>query len=1036
MPLEKQVVSLPVAGGLDTRLDARMLRPPDFAALDNCVFDTPGSLAQRNGFVKQTQQAPNPFTGARSLLTRRNELVMLDRFQGSTLQPSAGALEPVTNLLPRCSVKSGQVFDQFAVPSSIPAAIVSKFGPASICHVPGFYFVCHSAAGSQNAVVWYAIDDDSGAILASGSISGAHGGQCFAFGGAALLLVVDTASTALVARVIQSHSSGFAATFGGPVMGPALSLFADLGVNLTYDADDKGTGTVYLAYQSATATTIKYGAVTIDGIYVQLGTQTTAAEALSVGIGVDKASGNIGIAWSMEAATNRVDARTYNSAGAALAAAATVSTGITGGTTWRGVTCAWVSSTQLAVLFNHVTASTRSNVYLGAVNTAGTAGTPIGFSTTSQLVSRAFAMPNHTVSSYPTVYVVIGTLSALGQNSYYLCAARVAVSVFPLATQVLAGFASGQFLTAYAPPHLSRPFVLNDVVQFALMRSDPASTPYRLDSFTVTFDDADCQVSVQAAEAAFSPGGIVRAYDGRNFFEQGFLRFPEFGSAASSGTAGGLLPSTTYHYLIVFEALSATGEILQSAAVEDVSGTTGGAATSMTVNLPQFMLSNTGAAFGVTPYFAVYRREQGGIVYHLVSSRDQNVATYAAARWNLLLTETVAITDTMSEATLLSQELLPLSQGITDNIGPPACSVMAAGNGRVFLSGFDDPDLIWYSKLRETGQWLDFTDVNTIVVESGTGPITALGTIQDTLVVFRRNEIYILGGDGLDNTGTSGTFTTPRLISTGIGCVEPRSILTVAGALYFKSARGIFSLDAGGNLSFVGAKMSRYAGEPITSVVAVTAANQVRFTTASRTLVYDYELQRWTHWTIGALSSCIWQGVHVMLVDSTGTVLGETPGVYADDGLPFTMAIEPPWIDVGGAQGRQRLYQILALGKFLGTHQVKVVISYDFADGVENETRYWNPAQVIGRAEAGYGAGLYGAGIYGGLNSTGEPASPVYQFSVRPKRQKCSAFKVRLEAQALQGAGPLGAAFTLAEIAFSIGLRGDAVKLGVQRKTV
>lgn len=1018
MALKQQTVALPIAGGVDTRTDERMVRAPKWAALDNCVFDTPASVAQRNGFVKQNPfQALGSFASAKSLVPRQDELLVLDSVEGGILSRFNGMARPSTSKRPRCSVKSGEAFNQIATPAF--SSGVSQYGPASIAHAPGFYVVCHSAS-APNLVSFYTLDEATGSIIGRGIFSTEQGGQCFAFGDAVLLLTVAPLSTALIGRVFQRSGQLVA-------ISPPLTLVADLGANFAFDADDKGTGLIYLAYQSSTALTIKYGAVTIDGAYAQLGTQATAAEAVSIGVGVDGVLGSLGIAWSMEAATNRVDARTYSATGTALAAAATVSTGVSGGTTWRGVTCAFATSVVLVVLFNHVTASTRNNVYLNGVSTLGVAGAPVGFSSASQLVSRAFAVPHYTFAPFfQQVFVVVGTVSALGQNSYYLCAAEFQ-GPDPV-IGVMAEFAAGEYLATYTAPHLSRPCVQGGIARLALMRSS-AVTPFRLDSFTATFDDPDCQVSVQVGKAAFSPGGIVQAYDGVSLFEQGFLRFPEFGSAASSGTAGGLTPSTTYHYLVVFESLTATGELVQSAAVEDISGTTGGAATSMTVNLPQFLLSNT-----VKPYFSVYRREQGGVVYHLCSSRNPTSTSYIQATWTGLTTETVAFTDTMSEATLLTQELLPLSQGLSDNIGPPACSIMAVGNSRVFLSGFDDPDLIWYSKLRETGQWLNFTDVNTIVVESGTGPISALGTIQDALVIFRPTEIYMCGGEGLDNTGTSGTFTTPRLISSGIGCTEPRSIITVGGALYFKSAKGFYVLDGQGQLSFVGSDVARYASEPTTSVVAPPNVNQIRWTTANRTLVLDYELARWTHWTIGALSSCMWQGKHTLLVDEAGTVLSETTGVYADNGLPFPFIIESPWMALGGPQGRTRLYEILVLGAFLATHQMKISLSFDYEFGRENEINYWDPNQVINRPEAGYGYGLYGASFYGGLNSSTGFENMAYEFSVSPTRQKCTAFKVRLEAQALEGAGQLGAAFTLSEIDFVVGLRGGDAKLGIQRK--
>lgn len=1019
--IQRQQLSLPMAGGVDTRTDPRVLQPPKFAALDNCVFDTPASLTKRNGFARlNTQQQTVAL--ARSLGVRRDELVLWDGAgaRRSYAEQGKSFLSPGPSV-PRVVVQSGYAFDQLSSPLGGTGS-----APVSICRAGNVYVVTPTfLAAGGNAGGLIAVDATARAVVGGLSLVGTNNGYtCYASGNSGLAISMRNFAANLVVNVFMAVGSAL-------VTGPDIVIAADLGSNSAFDTDDNGSGSVYVAYQSSTALTIKYGVITADGTYTQLGTQATAAEALSIGIAVDRATGNVGIVWSMEGAINRVDARAFNAAGAALAAAATVSTGVTGGTTWRGATCAWESNalfgTLLNVVFNHVTASGRSSVYQSFLLSGGVGSSPSPFCNNAVIVSRAHQVTIGGVSLAP--YIVIGTLSNLGQNNLYLMTAGIAGGY------VMATLATAEYLPGYTLPHLSRGFVdAAGNMQIALVRSS-TTTPSHIDSFQIWRDHPRNGQFVQVGRAMSAPGGIVRAYDGLRDFEQNFLCFPEFCSGASSATAGSLVASTTYHYLVVFEYQTATGEVIQSTAVEDVSVNTAVGQTSVDLSLRLGRLFENWV-FG-TVYFQVYRREQGGVVYHLVSSRDPNSAKRVLATWTpaTINVDTVTYNDGLSEATLLASEILPLSKGLSDNVAPAFSSIMAAGNGRIYLSGFDDPDLIWYSKLRETGEWLQFTDANEIVVENGSGAITALATLQDSLIIFRESEVYIAGGDGLDNTGTTGTVTTPRLIANGVGCLEPLSVIAAGGAVFFKAPKGIFSLDGGGQLAFIGADVSRYNGEAITSVVAVPGTTQLRWTTAARTLVYDYELQRWTHWTIGALHSVIWQGRHALLVDAAGTVLVETPGTFLDNGAPYTIAVQTAQVRATGMQGQQRLYEVLVLGKFNATHQVKIGLNFDTEATDDAEYHVWDPTRVLGRPEAGYGAGSYGAGNFGGVNSTGELASQVYQFSVRPRRQKCQSFSLRLEDQALQGSGPAAASLTLSEMQFEVGIRGDTAKLGVQRKT-
>src|SRR5262249_45126218 len=159
------------------------------------------------------------------------------------------------------------------------------------------------------------------------------------------------------------------------------------------------------------------------------------------------------------------------------------------------------------------------------------------------------------------------------------------------------------------------------------------------------------------------------------------------------------------------------------------------------------------------------------------------------------------------------------------------------------------------------------------------------------------------------------------LISDDVGCSEPASVVKTPIGVLFKSLKGIW-LANGEGISYIGADVALYNGERINAAMTMPTVNQVRFVTANRVLVFDWEFKRWTTWTIsgfgGALDAVLWRDTMVLLVNAAGRLLQETPGSYLDDGVPYSMAIETPWLKPAGSVGEILFRELLVLGRYLG----------------------------------------------------------------------------------------------------------------------
>jgi hypothetical protein len=238
----------------------------------------------------------------------------------------------------------------------------------------------------------------------------------------------------------------------------------------------------------------------------------------------------------------------------------------------------------------------------------------------------------------------------------------------------------------------------------------------------------------------------------------------------------------------------------------------------------------------------------------------------------------------------------------------------------------------------------------------------------------------------------------------------------------FKSEKGVYLLDRALNVSYVGDRVQEFNGLDISSAVLVADVNQVRLTTTSgTTLVYDYYYDAWSTYTRQeAVSATNWLGAYVFL-KADGSALRETDGVYADDGVPIRTRIETSWIQVAGLQGFQRLYRLALLGEYVGEHVLKASLSYDFEDW-SRESFTIQPSTVV-RGPSYGSSSPYGTGSFG--QGTG-----VYQFELKPARQKCQAFRLTLEDTFPEGQGT--GAFSLSGVTAIVGVKGGTNRLGAR----
>jgi len=104
---------------------------------------------------------------------------------------------------------------------------------------------------------------------------------------------------------------------------------------------------------------------------------------------------------------------------------------------------------------------------------------------------------------------------------------------------------------------------------------------------------------------------------------------------------------------------------------------------------------------------------------------------------------------------------------------------------RLFAHSISDPNTIYYSKTFEQNVAPEFSA--SLTVSLGNEIITAMGTIDDKVILFTEEGCWVMHGVGPDNTGANGDFFVDKL-PFAVGCTDQDSVLTYEDGIAFYSS--------------------------------------------------------------------------------------------------------------------------------------------------------------------------------------------------------------------------------------------------------
>lgn len=1057
MALQKQVVSVPFAHGIDSKSDPKQVVQGKLLTLENGIFTSPMRIMKRNGyeaFSQLIEGGSSAISLGSGLANFKNELLLLTGNEAYSFSDSTtrwSDKQTITNV----GLTAQQVVRNTFIQTT----------PDVATHPSGLQVVTYedNRGGSRYCV----IDSNTGEQIVTDRLlsSTAIKPKPMVVGNFILILYVDTSSDALIGVAI-------------PIVSPSLPVAPRsyaLGLSVAHPNYDAAiyNGFIYVAFNSSAS---GIGTFNINQFLSPSAATFEGGESASscIAIALDQSNGQVWVAYHdgtdvkyfvQSAVFAPILAPTIISANANTILNIALSVANTIGEVFYTQVATDIPSNNfiLEAMLTNTGVVTANQVFIRSVSIAGKPFTYAGFT--------------YITTSFDTVL----------QPTYFILR-TIDAAVMAKFTQSNGGGTP----TKNIIPEAS--FITPGIYYLGALQKDLLTTIsgaiYTQTGVNmITLDFVDAKTSkVELGANLHLTGGILNMYDGQSIVEHGFNYFPENITYTQTSTGGGL-NGGIFEYFVVYSWMDAQGQVNYSApsigfqvtvnqgtllnftstfssgaTTISVSSTAGlfvgqylqdittpanilpdtfitaigmgtitlsqptqgasaspdtlatGSTNTVTLVIPTLRLTQKKPPIRTPISIQVYRTEDSQTVAYLVSSITMPLL-------NDVTIDTVTFNDNLADSQIIGNPILYTTGGVIENIAAPAFSWVTTYQDRIIGLPSENPNQWWYSKQNIPGAPVEFTDSFVNNVDQAGGDLVSALKLDSELIFWKQTLLYYITGVGPDSTGNQNDFSAPQLIASDVGCSDKASVVLTPAGVLFKSLKGIYLLGRKLDLQYVGAAVEAYNQFDVISANLIENTQQVRFCLSNgQALVYDYYVNEWSVFTNHpAVDSVIFQGLFTYLT-ATGLVLQETPGKYTDNGEFIKLKLVTGWLSFVGLQGYQRVYKLLYLGDYFNPHNVAVYAAYDF-----------NPFTVqqnVVKAGDILGTGTYGSdATYGESSPYGGPPQ-TYQFRVDLNRQKCQAVQITIEDNQLYSS--FGENLALSAFGFEVGTKGTLNKIVAQ----
>lgn len=1044
--IEKQNIAINFGQGLDTKTDPYQVQIGKFLSLENTIFNVGGLLTKRNGYSQlaslpdNTSKYVTPFNG--NLVAVDNELNAYSSGSGQWL--NKGQCQPIlVDTLPtvRNAANQSQADSVVAANGLICTAYTQSDGSNTF-----YYYVIADSVTGQNVVAPTLIPTISGTVNGSPKV--------FLLGNLFIILYdVHIGSSHHIeffaintGNPSQTTGPGDLTTTYSPSATQAFdAVVSNNTLYCAYNASDIGGAIRVVQLNSALAISSE---VVFSGFSCTL---------MSVTSDISGSTPVIYATFYNSSNSTGYTLAVNQNLGTILAPVQVISSGTVLNITSSVLSGVLNFFYEISNNYSYDSAIPSHLIMKNTITEAGVVGSASTFIRSVGLASKSFVMDSviymlvaYQSSFQPSCFLVNDNGNIISKLAYSNGGGYLTKGLPPVNVQGETASIAYLFKDFVSSVNSATDTPTVDKNNGAVNNTAGIYSQTGVNLVTFTFNTANI-VSGDIGGNLNVSGGIVWAYDGFQPVEQGFNVWPDNVEIAGSTSTGHLI-SQQYYYAAIYSWTDQQGNIFNSApsipvgynllsptsitgdeasgsfALVNVSSVTslqpgqaisGGAfpsgtfivsvdsATQITLNNKP-AATNTGVMFNVTavsattvniPTLRLTYKPNVKIQIFRWSMAQQNffqITSVTAPTLNDPTVDSISFTDTFVDSAIIGNELLYVTGGVLENIGPPPTNIMTLYKSRLFLVDAEDKNLIWFSKQVIENTPVEMSDLLTIYVaptisaQGSTGPITALSSMDDKLIIFKKDAIYYLTGQGPDNTGANNDFSDPIFITSTVGCANEQSIVFMPNGIMFQSDKGIYLLGRDLNTTYIGAPVQQFNTGSVNSANSIPATNQVRFTLSGAsvsTLVYDYYYQQWSTFTgVSAISSTLFNGLHTY-INASGQVFQESPGTYIDSSNPVTIQFTTGWINPAGLQGYIRSFFFYLLGTYYSPHKLLISIAYDYNS---------SPVQSVLIQPNNFAASYGGSSPYGQEQFYGGPTN-IEQWRVFLSKQRCMAFQLTVE---------------------------------------
>lgn len=595
--------------------------------------------------------------------------------------------------------------------------------------------------------------------------------------------------------------------------------------------------------------------------------------------------------------------------------------------------------------------------WINASNTPSSV-TGIGDHLGMSLVSKAAAKPGDSYSQFWGCYPAPG-----GSSNFLLALSSTTLHTTPFASQQQRYSTLGRlfYATAFGELPASHSGVIPNLVYSSSVFTTVLSQSQTTDAIGLFL--SGLQYSPRSIKHRSDRGWLSVDDDGSILTTGGYLQMldpidgpsplgPQIYPVISvSAASGGSMAAGSYAFSAVFEMRTSDGRRYMSAPAAPVTVTLT-TAQSVTVTFQTYRLRDGMGGAGIGGDGVVKLK-----VYRTLVNESQ-VYYKCAEPAGSSTANTVSVNVSVTDSAVGSEEPLYTVGGVFDNWTPSAPIAIASNGRRMLAVAGDRPNFVVQSKPKQQFRGREFfADIGKEIAGGG-DRIWGLASYLDRWFAFKQSAIYVATGDGADATGQNDTLSEFQPLTTDLGCVEPRSIVTTPAGIVFRAPSGFYIIGQDMNPRYIGAAIedsfASFPGSALSTRVVTDAfydsKNQrAYFATNSPTVfvlsVFETEAGYDLRWSYDRHSSASSNYGHYSVAVVNGRqFLANGPGypyIVAEsltyyntsNGFDPDFAFTTAWVPMGGIQGFGRVYKAKVLGTVgaAASVTVTVAVGYDFA---------------------------------------------------------------------------------------------------------